>query len=84
MYVVKQAIEMNRKLQYVNEHHKCIMAGYKTELETCRQQLVEARVSLADSLAERGEREEQTGRKTTEQDLIMVFIRVVTFREEEL
>lgn len=71
---VKQAIEMNRKLQYVNEHQKCLLAGYKTELESCRQQLVETRVSLADALAERGERDEQTSRKTTtEQELKMVL-----------
>ena len=65
---------MNRKLQYVNDHQNCLLAGYKSELEACRQQLVEARVLLADALAERGEREEQTGRKTTttEQELKMV------------
>ena len=65
---------MNRKLQYVNEHQKCIVVGYKRELEACRQQLVEARVSLADSRAERGEGGDRASRntRTTEQELKMV------------
>ena len=47
---------MNKKLQYVNDHQQCILTDYKTELEMCRQELVDARVSLANSLTEREER----------------------------
>ena len=70
--IVKKAVELNRRLQYVNEHQKCVLAGYKTELEACRQELVEARASLAESIAERGERGQGTGRNTTVQELKMV------------
>ena len=74
IHAVKQAVELNRKLQYVNEHQKCILEGCRKELESCRQQLVDTRVSLADRQAEMVEGGEQAGRRTraTEQDLKMV------------
>lgn len=74
IHAVKQAVELNRKLQYVSEHQKCILEGYRRELESCRQQLVDTRVSLADRQAEMVEGGEQAGRRTraTEQDLKMV------------
>ena len=46
LHAVKGAMELNRKLQYDNEHQHCLMEGYRTELQACRQQLVEARVRL--------------------------------------
>ena len=76
-HTVKQAVELNRRLQYVNEHQKCIVDGYKKQLESCRQQLVDARVSLADSQAEMSEVGESIGKKavrTTEQELKMVCV----------
>ena len=73
-YAVKEAVEMNRKLQYVNEHQKCIMEDYRKKLEVSRQELVETRVLLADAQAERNEGREGNGRntRTTEQQLKMV------------
>ena len=67
---------MNRKLQYVNEHQKCIMEDYRKKLEVSRQELVETRVLLADAQAERNEGREGNGRntRTTEQQLKMVII----------
>ena len=63
---------MNRKLRYVNEHQKCLLAGREAELEASRLELVEARVSVAGRLTERGEREQVTGRKIATQELKMV------------
>ena len=64
---------MNKKLRRVNEHQKCLLTGCRAELEACRQELVRARASLVDNLGERGgEREQDTSRRTTEQDLKMV------------
>ena len=72
VHAVKQAIEMNKKLRYVNEHQKCILTDYKTELEMCRQELVGARVSLANSLTERGERGGHSEKMAAARELKMV------------
>ena len=63
---------MNRKLRYVNEHQKCLLAGREEELDCLRQELVQARGSVADRLADRGEKDQMIGRKTAAQELKMV------------
>ena len=72
-YIVKEAVELNRKLRYVNEHQKCLLAGREEELDCLRQDLVQARGSVADRLADRGKKDQMMiGRKTAAQELKMV------------
>ena len=63
---------MNRKLRYISEHQKCVLVGREAELEAARQELVEARVCVADRLTERGERERLGVRNSTAHELKMV------------
>ena len=63
---------MNRKLRYINEHQKCVLVGREAELEAARQELLEARVCVADRLTERGERERLGVRNSTAHELKMV------------
>ena len=54
---------MSRKLRYVNEHQRCLLAGVETELESARLDLVRARGSsvadrLSDSRGDRGTRQD--------------------------
>ena len=73
---VQGALELNRKLRYDNEHQHCLMEGCRTELQACRQQLVEARVRLEGKgvglVGEAGEAPGPGRTKTTEHDLKMV------------
>ena len=70
------ALELNRKLQYDNEHQHCVMEACRAELQSCRQQLVEARVRLEGEgvglVGGAGETPGPGRIKTTEHDLKMV------------
>ena len=44
LIVVKKAMELHKKLEYVNEHQKCELKHYQGQLEKCRRELLEARV----------------------------------------
>ena len=53
MYVVmlcshaaKQVTELHKKLVYVNEHQKCELRQSHEQLEQCRRELLEARVTV--------------------------------------
>ena len=46
IYVVKQAKELHKKLEYVNEHQQCELKERDQKLEQCHRELVEARVKL--------------------------------------
>lgn len=72
MNVVKQAVELNRKLQYMNSHQQCTIEACRGELETCRQELLEAKVQLAGQQGTMGGGEDHGRVKTSEQELKMV------------
>ena len=69
---MKEAVEMNRRLRYVNEHQKCVLAGREAELEASRQEVVEARVCVGDRLSGREGSERLSERDSTAQELKMV------------
>ena len=83
MNVVKQAIELNQKLQYMNSHQQCTIEAYRRELETCRQELLEAKVQLAGQQGTNGGGEDHGRVKTSEQELKMVgkLVQVTRGRE---
>ncbi len=68
-------MKLNKKLMYTNEHQKCLLEGYRCELERCREELVEARVRVEGREGE-GEGcvggEEMARLKSSEQELKMV------------
>ena len=72
MNVVKQAIKLNQKLQYMNSHQQCTIEACRRELETCRQELLEAKVQLAGQQGTNGGGEDNGRVKTSEQELKMV------------
>ena len=83
MNVVKQAIELNRKLQYMNSHQQCTIEACRRELETCRQELLETKVQLAGQQGTMGGGEDHGRVKTSEQELKMVGKRVQVSRGRE-
>ena len=46
LIIVKQAVELHKKLEYVNEHQKCELKQCQRQLEQCRRELLEARVKV--------------------------------------
>ena len=72
MNVVKQAIKLNQKLQYMNSHQQCTIEACRRELETRRQELLEAKVQLAGQQGTNGGGEDHGRVKTSEQELKMV------------
>ena len=45
-HAVKQATELHKKLEYVNEHQKCELRQSREQLEQSRRELLEARVII--------------------------------------
>lgn len=70
---MKGALDLNRKLQYVNEHQQCTLRAYKQDLDSCRRELIGARVQLDGREWREARWEEEGARaKATEHELRMV------------
>lgn len=46
MFIVKEAIKLNKELMYTNEHQKCIISLHKREITQLQNQLLDAKVKL--------------------------------------
>lgn len=72
--VVKKAMELHKKLEYVNEHQQCELKQCQGQLEQCRRELLEARVKVNSDrdgvLQSRGEK------KCNSQELRIVCIQL--------
>ena len=45
--IVKEAMVLNKKLQYINSHQKCLINEYKENLSKCYKELTEAKVEYS-------------------------------------
>ena len=46
LFIVKEAVLLNRKLQYVNDHQECFISDYKEQLNNCQKDLCELKVHV--------------------------------------
>ena len=76
---MRQAEELQKKLEYVNSHQKCELAQVQRELKSCNQELVQLRAKSHDDKILKTDSGSAAKLKSIEQELILVKLSVLFF-----